>query len=209
MTKNNKRLGRGLSALLGTEEGGFEAGSLEAAELIHLPVDQIDAEPLPAPPAPSTREEIAALADSLRQHGMLQPILVRPAGERFQVIAGERRLRAAVEAHLAEVPARVLELDDQRVNELAIVENLQRKDLNALEKAAGVPPLPRLLRRDPGGAGRPARDRPLDALEPAPTARPARGPPAGRRRASRSAPATPGPCWRSRTARSRRPPAGG
>ncbi|RUL89035.1 ParB/RepB/Spo0J family partition protein [Tautonia sociabilis] len=133
MTKT-KRLGRGLTALLGAEEGGFEPGSLEAAELTHLPVDQIDPNPY-QPRRVFDAEEIAALADSLRQHGMLQPILVRPAGERFQVIAGERRLRAAVEAHLAEVPARVLELDDQKVNELAIVENLQRKDLNAIEKA--------------------------------------------------------------------------
>ena len=134
MTKNNKRLGRGLTALLGTDEGGFEPGSLEAAELSHLAVDQIDPNPF-QPRRIFDADEIAALADSLRQHGMLQPILVRPAGDRYQVIAGERRLRAAVEAHLAEVPARVLELDDQRVNELAIVENLQRKDLNALEKA--------------------------------------------------------------------------
>ena len=133
MTKS-KRLGRGLSALLGTEEGGFEPGSLEAAELSHLPVDLIDANPY-QPRRTFDEQEIAALADSLRQHGLLQPILVRPSGERFQVIAGERRLRAAVEAHLAEIPARIMELDDQRVNELAIVENLQRKDLNALEKA--------------------------------------------------------------------------
>jgi ParB family chromosome partitioning protein len=129
-----KRLGRGLTALLGTDEGGFEPGSLEAAELTHLPVDQIDPNPF-QPRRIFDADEIASLADSLRQHGMLQPILVRTAGDRFQVIAGERRLRAAVEAHLAEVPARVLELDDQRVNELAIVENLQRKDLNAIEKA--------------------------------------------------------------------------
>lgn len=132
MTK--RRLGRGLSALLGTEEGGFEAGSLESAELIHIAVDQIDANPF-QPRRHFDPEEIASLADSLRQHGMLQPILVRPIGDRYQIIAGERRLRAAVEAHLAEIPARVLELDDQHVHELAIVENLQRKDLNAIEKA--------------------------------------------------------------------------
>lgn len=132
MTK--RRLGRGLSALLGTEDGGFEPGSLDTAELLHIPVDQIDANPY-QPRRHFDADELAALADSLRQHGMLQPILVRPAGDRYQVIAGERRLRAAVEAHLAEIPARVMELDDQRVNELAIVENLQRKDLNAIEKA--------------------------------------------------------------------------
>jgi ParB family chromosome partitioning protein len=131
---NKKRLGRGLAALLGTEEGGFEPASLEAAELLHLPVDQIDPNPY-QPRRDFEPAELAALADSLRQHGMLQPVIVRPCGERYQLIAGERRHRAAIEAHLHEIPARVLELDDQRVNELAMVENLQREDLNALEKA--------------------------------------------------------------------------
>jgi ParB family chromosome partitioning protein len=131
---NKKRLGRGLAALLGTEDGGFEAGSLEMAELLHIAVDQIDPNPF-QPRRQFDAAELAALADSLRQHGMLQPVLVRAVGERYQLIAGERRLRAAIEAHLHEIPARVLELDDQRVCELAMVENLQREDLNAIEKA--------------------------------------------------------------------------
>ncbi len=134
MNANKKRLGRGLASLLGTEEGGFEPSSLEAAELSHIPVDQIDANPF-QPRREFDPAEIAALADSLRQHGMLQPILVRPVGDRYQVIAGERRLRACIEARLHEVHARVMDLDDQRVSELAIVENLQREDLNAVEKA--------------------------------------------------------------------------
>lgn len=132
---NKKRLGRGLAALLGPEEGGFEAGALEAAELTTVAVDQIDANPF-QPRREFAAGEIAALADSLRQHGMLQPVIVRICGERFQLVAGERRLRAAIEAHLHEIPARIMELDDQRVSELAMVENLQREDLNALEKAA-------------------------------------------------------------------------
>lgn len=131
---NKKRLGRGLAALLGTEEGGFEPGSLEMAELLHIPVDQIDPNPF-QPRQQFDPAEIASLADSLRQHGMLQPVIVRPQGDRYQLIAGERRLRASIEAHLHEIPARVLDLDDQRVCELAMVENLQRQDLNALEKA--------------------------------------------------------------------------
>lgn len=131
---NKKRLGRGLASLLGTEEGGFEPSSLEAAELMHISVDQIDPNPF-QPRREFDPAEIAALADSLRQHGMLQPIIVRPAGDRYQVIAGERRLRASVEAQLHEIQARVMELDDQRVSELAMVENLQREDLNAMEKA--------------------------------------------------------------------------
>ncbi len=132
---NKRRLGRGLAALLGTEEGGFEPSSLDSAELMHIPVDQIDPNPF-QPRRTFDPAEIAALADSLKQHGMLQPILVRPVHDRYQIIAGERRLRASIEAQLHEVPARVMELDDQRVSELAMVENLQREDLNALEKAA-------------------------------------------------------------------------
>jgi ParB family chromosome partitioning protein len=129
-----RRLGRGLEALLGREEGGFEPSSYEGSELIQVAVDQVD----PNPFQPRRRfdpAEIASLADSLRQHGMLQPILVRAAGPRYQLIAGERRLRASIEARLHEIPARVLDLDDQRVYELAMVENLQREDLNSVDKA--------------------------------------------------------------------------
>lgn len=132
---NKKRLGRGLAALLGTEEGGYEPGSIEQAELMRIPVDQIDPNPF-QPRQEFDPAEIATLADSLRQHGMLQPVLVRPAGDRYQLVAGERRMRAAIEAHLHEIPARVLDLDDQRVSELAMVENLQREDLSPLDKAA-------------------------------------------------------------------------
>jgi ParB family chromosome partitioning protein len=127
-------LGRGLAALLGTDDGGYEGGSLELAELSHVAVDQIDPNPW-QPRRAFDPEEIATLADSLRQHGMLQPVLVRPHGDRYQLIAGERRMRAAIEAQLHEIPARVLELDDQRVCEIAMVENLQREDLNAIDKA--------------------------------------------------------------------------
>ena len=131
---NRRRLGRGLEALLGREEGGFEPGSFEAAELLQIAVDQVDPNPF-QPRRLFDPEEISSLADSLRQHGMLQPILVRSVGPRYQLIAGERRLRASIEAQLHEIPARVLNLDDQRVFEIAMVENLQRQDLNALDKA--------------------------------------------------------------------------
>jgi ParB family chromosome partitioning protein len=128
-------LGRGLEALLGREEGGFEASSLESSDLVQVAVDQVDPNPF-QPRRYFNPEEITALADSLRQHGMLQPILVRAVAERYQLIAGERRLRASIEAQLHEIPARVLNLDDQRVFELAMVENLQREDLGAIDKAS-------------------------------------------------------------------------
>jgi ParB family chromosome partitioning protein len=132
---NKRRLGRGLEALLGRDEGGYEPGTLDTQEQAFVAVDLIDPNPF-QPRRQFDSVEIAALADSLRQHGMIQPVLVRAVGDRYQLIAGERRLRAAVEAQLHEIPARVMDLDDQRVSELAMVENLQREDLNALEKAA-------------------------------------------------------------------------
>jgi ParB family chromosome partitioning protein len=135
---NKKRLGRGLDALLGREEGGFEPSSWEltpGGDLAQIAVDQIDTNPY-QPRRHFEAAEIAALADSLKQHGMLQPVIVRVVGERFQLIAGERRFRAAREAHLHEIPARIMDLDDRRVCEIAMVENLQREDLGAIEKAA-------------------------------------------------------------------------
>jgi ParB family chromosome partitioning protein len=128
-----RRLGRGLEALLGREEGGFEPGSSDGAELIQVAVDQVDPNPF-QPRRQFDADEISSLAESLRKHGMLQPIIVRAVGLRYQLIAGERRLRASIEAQLHEIPARVLDLDDQRVFELAMVENLQREDLNAIDK---------------------------------------------------------------------------
>ncbi len=131
---NKRRLGRGLDSLLGTDEGGFEASSLESADLQQLAVDRIDPNPF-QPRRHFDPAEIAALADSIRQHGILQPVIVRAVGDRYQLIAGERRLRASVEARMAQIPARVMVLDDRKVTELAMVENLQREDLNSLEKA--------------------------------------------------------------------------
>ncbi len=81
-------------------------------------------------------EELDTLTDSLRAHGLLQPLVVRAMGDRYQLIAGERRLRAAARAGWTEVPILVVEADERETAELAIIENLQRKDLNALEKAA-------------------------------------------------------------------------
>ena len=80
--------------------------------------------------------ELAELADSLREHGLVQPIVVRARGDRYQLIAGQRRLAAARRLGWGQVPVRVLDVDDRQMSEIAIVENLQRRDLDALEKAA-------------------------------------------------------------------------
>ncbi|MBI3462311.1 MAG: ParB/RepB/Spo0J family partition protein [Planctomycetes bacterium] len=137
-----RRLGRGLEALLGRPADAPAAGPQlhvvrEPAPdgLAYLGVYDIDANPF-QPRQDFEQSEIDALAESIQQHGVLQPIVVRRAGDRYQLIAGERRLRAAIQAGLNEVPAQVREADDRTVAELAIVENLQRKDLGPLEKAA-------------------------------------------------------------------------
>ena len=103
-------------------------------DIIYLNVYEIDDNPF-QPRRDFSEPEIGSLAESLKEHDMLQPILVRRIGDRYQLISGERRLRAAIRAGWSTVPARVREADDRLVAELAIVENLQRKDLNAIEKA--------------------------------------------------------------------------
>jgi ParB family chromosome partitioning protein len=102
--------------------------------LLQLPVGEIEENPF-QPRRDFSDVEIASLAESLKEHDMLQPILVRRIAGRYQLISGERRLRAARLAGWTTIPARVRDADDRLVAELAIVENLQRKDLNPVEKA--------------------------------------------------------------------------
>jgi ParB family transcriptional regulator, chromosome partitioning protein len=170
----DRRLGRGLAALLGTPleadivntpvpatgaiptRGGGEAlhqGGLdledastismlanqstpagETSGLLQLPLSEIEENPF-QPRRDFSNAEIVSLAESLKEHDLLQPILVRRVAGRYQLISGERRLRAAKHAGWTTIPARVREADDRLVAELAIVENLQRKDLNPVEKA--------------------------------------------------------------------------
>jgi len=139
-----RRLGRGLNALLGGAEAGedqpndpapVEPGVAAAADLIQVSVTQIEANPF-QPRHDLGEESLQDLVASVKQHGILQPILIRQVGTRYQLVAGQRRLRAAQQAQLATVPCRLLELDDQQLCEAAIEENLKRKDLNVLEKAA-------------------------------------------------------------------------
>lgn len=132
-----RRLGRGLSALLGGDDDDAPEG--EHAEPIgtdagQIPVDQIERNPF-QPRQDFAEEGLEELANSIRRHGILQPLLVRPQNGAFQLIAGERRLIAAKRAGLESIPCRVLELEDRQVCAVAIEENLKRKDLNVLEKA--------------------------------------------------------------------------
>jgi len=103
-------------------------------DTILLSVYEIDDNPF-QPRREFNESEIVSLAESLKEHDMLQPILVRRVDDRYQLISGERRLRAAIQAGWNQIPARLREANDRLVAELAIVENLQRKDLNPIEKA--------------------------------------------------------------------------
>jgi len=114
-------------------EADAPAAAAESGLLI-LPLDQIEENPF-QPRRDFSDSEIASLAASLQEHDLLQPVLVRRVGQRYQLISGERRLRAARHAGWKTIPARVRQADDRLVAELAIVENLQRKDLNPVEKA--------------------------------------------------------------------------
>lgn len=104
------------------------------SDVFHLNVYEIDDNPF-QPRREFSETEIASLSESLKEHDMLQPVLVRRVDDRYQLISGERRLRAAIQAGWSTVPARIRDADDRLVAELAIVENLQRKDLNPIEKA--------------------------------------------------------------------------
>jgi ParB family chromosome partitioning protein len=124
-----KALGKGLSALLPEPEppAAVEVG-------LEVPVDRLDPNPF-QPRAQMRPAQLDALAASIQESGIIQPILVRRAGERYQVIAGERRLRAAQRLGLERVPITVREVPDDRLLELALVENIQRENLNPIEEA--------------------------------------------------------------------------
>jgi ParB family chromosome partitioning protein len=130
-----RRLGRGLDALLSGSDNGHGATAV-AGESARVAVDQIDCNPY-QPRKAFDDEELSALSESIRTVGILQPLVVRQIGERYQLIAGERRLRAAQSAGFNEVPVRVVDFNDQQVLEAALVENIQRTDLNPIEKAQG------------------------------------------------------------------------
>lgn len=132
MGKEKKGLGTGLGVLFGEDRFSDEEEELQV-----LPIAKV--EPRRDQPRAVFKEEaLQELADSIAQHGLIQPISVRKLESGYyQIIAGERRWRAARLAGLTEVPVRVLEADDRRVKELALVENLQREDLNPIEEARG------------------------------------------------------------------------
>jgi len=130
-------LGKGLGALIGTPSVTPATGVAESGERVH----QIElARIVPSTLQPRKdfgREALQELIDSIRQHGIIQPLIVRQVGARFELIAGERRWRAAQEIGLATAPAIVRTANDLEVLELSLIENLQRADLNPIEEAQG------------------------------------------------------------------------
>ena len=144
MTKKEpppSRLGRGLAALLGDAPPALAKQTGEAATVVHsLPVEALEAGPF-QPRRSMQPEALAELAASIRTRGVLQPILARPHPQRsgfYQIIAGERRWRAAQQAGLHDVPVHVRHLDDGDAMAAALVENLQREDLDPMEEAEGL-----------------------------------------------------------------------
>lgn len=128
-----KALGRGLGSLI--QEAQSEAGS-NAEQGSLVAIDKV--KPNPNQPRTHFNEtELRELSDSIKAHGVLQPLLVRKQGDSFEIIAGERRYQAAKLAGLTEVPVTIKEADDQAVLEMALIENLQRSDLNPIEEAKG------------------------------------------------------------------------
>ena len=129
-TKASKGLGRGLDTLLGDIDA-------EQEQVTSLPLQKVEPNPL-QPRKLFDEEELQVLSDSISQHGIIQPITVRKGSNGYyQIIAGERRWRAARMAGLRTVPVVVIEADDKKAMELALIENLQRQDLNPMEESMG------------------------------------------------------------------------
>lgn len=130
-----RRLGRGLDALLGITVPD-DSTTTQTLDQATVPLDKIGQNPF-QPRKDFDEQEISALSESIKTLGMLQPIVVRPDGEGFQLVAGERRMRAAQAAGQTEVPVRIVNYNDQNAFEATLVENIQREDLNPIEKAHG------------------------------------------------------------------------
>ena len=151
MAESRRGLGRGLSALLDEVQSASTPEGRRATGVLDIPIELIH----PNPEQPRRKfgaDELAELAESIRERGVLQPILVRTApGEdgAYQIVAGERRWRASQQAGLRAIPVLVRELGDQEVMEVALIENIQRADLNALEEARGYEAMARRFQRSP------------------------------------------------------------
>ncbi|WP_421855848.1 ParB/RepB/Spo0J family partition protein [Oricola sp.] len=136
---SRKRLGRGLAALIGEMDRPADDAPKPSPGDRVVPIEFVDRNPN-NPRREFSEDELADLASSIKEHGILQPVVVRPTkgGDgRYEIIAGERRWRAAQRASVVDLPVIVREVDDKTALELAIIENVQRSDLNPIEEAGG------------------------------------------------------------------------
>ena len=131
VNRKNKGLGKGLDSLFGS----YEPNEKDVVKTIS--VNLIDNNP-DQPRKIFNEEKLAELAESIKEHGIVQPLIVKRNGERYTIIAGERRFRAAMMAELREVPAIVRDMDGREVMEVALIENIQRENLNPIEEAAAI-----------------------------------------------------------------------
>ena len=132
-----KGLGRGLDALFESYKEGTEVSTNKDFKVQDLKITEID----PNPEQPRRQFDdikINELAEYIKVHGVVQPIIVKPLGSRYMIVAGERRWRAARAAGKTEIPAIVMDLDEKRLLEISLIENLQREDLNPIEEAKGI-----------------------------------------------------------------------
>lgn len=133
--KPQKGLGRGLDAIFGSEQ--VDAKLKPMSEMAEIEIEKI----IPNPTQPRTQfdeEALDELADSIRTLGVIQPVTVKRNGDKYVIISGERRWRAAQRADLKTLPAYIREVDDENLHAMALVENIQRQDLNAIEIALGM-----------------------------------------------------------------------
>lgn len=132
MAKNKGGLGKGLSSLIA--DASIESGSASAQEELDIKLIK----PNPNQPRKDfNEEELDNLAESIKNEGLLQPVIVRPVDSGYQIVAGERRWQASEKAGLDSIPVRIVEMDDEKALRIALIENLQRSDLNAIEEARG------------------------------------------------------------------------
>ncbi len=129
MARKNRRLGKGLEALLGTTEMPEPEGGVRQLSLDDITANRFQ------PRRDFSEDRLSELADSIRVHGVVQPVIVRTHGDEYELVAGERRWRAARMAGLDRIPAIIGDFEDRELMEVALVENLQREDLNPLEQA--------------------------------------------------------------------------
>jgi ParB family chromosome partitioning protein len=139
MSGPKRGLGRGFESLIPVDliDESFDPTATQdhnVSELRHLPLDQIQADP-DQPRRTFDEEALAELTESVREYGVIQPIIVTKQGSGYQIVAGERRFRASKRAGLATIPVIVRSMSDQKKLELSLIENLQRRDLNAIETA--------------------------------------------------------------------------